>query len=64
MALHWHHYRSPNPPETPPTLGEAVHMVAALGGFLGRKGDGNAGATALWRGLARLADITDTFSVR
>ena len=43
QALHCHHHRSPNPPETPPTLGEAMHMVAKLGGFLGRKGDGNRG---------------------
>jgi hypothetical protein len=63
QALHCHHHRSPNPPETPPTLGEAMHMVAKLGGFLGRQCDGNPGATALWRGLARLADITDTFSL-
>jgi hypothetical protein len=63
QALHCHHHRSPNPPETPPTLGEAMHMVAKLGGFLGRKCDGNPGATALWRGLARLSDITDTFAI-
>jgi hypothetical protein len=63
QALHCHHHRSPNPPDTPPTLGEAMHMVAKLGGFLGRKCDGNPGATSLWRGLARLADITDTFAI-
>jgi len=63
QALHCHHHRSPNPPETPPTLGEAMHMVAKLGGFLGRQCDGNPGATALWRGLARLSDITDTFAI-
>jgi len=62
-ALHCHHHRSPTPPETPPTLGEAMRMVAKLGGFLGRKGDGHPGATTLWRGLARLADITETFSI-
>ena len=62
-ALHCHHHRSPIPPETPPTLGEAMRMVAKLGGFLGRKGDGHPGATTLWRGLARLADITETFSI-
>jgi hypothetical protein len=63
QALHCHHHRSPNPPETPPTLGEAMQMLAKLGGFLGRQCDGNPGATALWRGLARLSDITDTFSI-
>ena len=62
-ALVCHQQRSPNPPETPPTLGEAMRMVAKLGGFLGRKGDGHPGATVLWRGLNRLADITETFSI-
>ena len=41
-----------------PTLREAVRMIAALGGFLGRKGDGEPGTTTIWRGLQRLADIT------
>lgn len=62
-ALHCHHHRSSNPPETPPPLGEAMRMVAKLGGFLGRKGDGHPGATTLWRGLDRLADITSTFTI-
>jgi hypothetical protein len=62
-ALHCHHHRSPTPPQTPPPLGEAMRMVAKLGGFLGRKGDGHPGATTLWRGLDRLADITETFAI-
>jgi hypothetical protein len=62
-ALICHQQRSPTPPETPPTLGEAMHLVAKLGGFLGRKGDGHPGATVLWRGLNRLTDITETFTI-
>jgi hypothetical protein len=62
-ALVCHQQHSPNPPETPPTLGEAMRLVAKLGGFLRRKGDGHPGATVLWRGLNRLADITDTFCI-
>jgi len=46
------------PPDTPPPLRQAVRMIAQLGGFLGRKCDGDPGATTLWRGLQRLADIT------
>ncbi len=47
------------PPAQPPTLREAVRMVAeGLGGFLGRKSDGEPGAQCLWRGLQRLDDIT------
>ena len=41
-----------------PTLREAMRRVAALGGFLGRKGDGEPGTQTLWRGLQRLDDIT------
>lgn len=36
---------------------EAMRRVAALGGFLGRKGDGEPGTQTLWRGLQRLDDI-------
>jgi hypothetical protein len=41
-------------PAKEPTLREAVRMLASLGGFLGRKGDGEPGTTTLWRGLQRL----------
>jgi hypothetical protein len=48
--------RTPMPTE-PPTLREAVRMIARLGGFLGRKGDGEPGTKTLWRGLRRLDDL-------
>lgn len=32
--------RQAPPPAEPPTLREAVRLIAALGGFLGREGDG------------------------
>jgi len=32
-------------------------MVAALGGFMGRKGDGEPGIKTLWLGLQRLDTI-------
>jgi len=44
-------------PATPPTLREAVRMIARLGGFLGRKCDGEPGPQTLWRGLRRLHDL-------
>ncbi|MDS4012996.1 MAG: IS4 family transposase, partial [Candidatus Accumulibacter sp.] len=50
-------------PETPPTLHQAAHMVARLGGFLGRKSDGEPGAQALWIGIQRLDDITNMYRV-
>lgn len=48
-------------PEAPPTLHEAIRRVAGLGGFLGRKGDGEPGTQTLWRGLQRLDDIAVMF---
>ncbi|MGH8278962.1 MAG: IS4 family transposase [Gammaproteobacteria bacterium] len=48
-------------PAEPPSLREATRRVAALGGFLGRKSDGEPGTQTLWRGLQRLDDITAMF---
>ena len=45
------------PDASPPTLREATRMVAGLGGFLGRKGDGEPGTETLWRGIQRLDDL-------
>ena len=47
----------------PPTLREAMRMVAILGGFLARKSDGEPGTQTLWLGLQRLDDITEMFKV-
>jgi len=44
-------------------LREAIHRVASLGGFLGRKGDGEPGTQTLWLGLQRLDDITAIWQV-
>jgi len=50
--------QNPLPPPSPPTLKEAIVMVAGLGGFLGRKGDGHPGTKSMWLGLQRLDDLT------
>jgi len=42
---------------TPPTAREYVRMVASLGGFLGRKCDGEPGTKSIWLGQQRLDDI-------
>jgi hypothetical protein len=52
--------QNPYPPAQPPSLRQAVRMVASLGGFLGRKADGEPGTKSLWLGLQRLDDITAT----
>ena len=50
-------------PATPPTVRQAVRWIAQLGGFLGRKGDGEPGITTLWRGWSRLADLADLYLI-
>lgn len=48
-------------PSQPPTIREAIHWIARLGGFLDRKGDGEPGSTTLWRGWQRLTDLSETW---
>ena len=55
--------KNPVPPVQPPTLREAIRMVATLGGFLGRKGDGEPGTQTLWLGLQRLDDLTAMWKI-
>ena len=45
------------PPDTPPRLNEVVRLVAMLGGFLARKGDGEPGVKTIWQGLQRVMDF-------
>lgn len=43
------------PPKTVPPLNTVVRLIAQLGGFLARKGDGEPGAKTLWLGLRDIA---------
>lgn len=52
---------TPTPSATPPSLHDAVRLLATLGGHLGRKGDGHPGNEVLWRAMARLADIETAY---
>jgi hypothetical protein len=45
------------PPKKVPTIREAVRSLAKLGGFIGRKGDGEPGAKVLWRGYQKLNEF-------
>jgi len=56
------HQTTELPPE-PPSIGQCVRWIAKLGGFLGRKGDGEPGVKTLWRGLQRLHDIAATWQL-
>lgn len=54
------------PPKIPPSLREATHMLAGLGGFLGRKGDGEPGVKTIWQGYDKLLhyiEAADAFGV-
>lgn len=55
--------QNPVPPKKKPTLREATRAVASLGGFLGRRGDGEPGTKCLWLGLQRLDDLTAMWKI-
>jgi hypothetical protein len=48
--------KKPVPPE-PPCLNQVIRLIATLGGFLGRKSDGEPGVKTLWWGLQRVTDF-------
>lgn len=58
QALYCTAHNTPIVPQQPPTLQEAIRLVARLGGFIGRKQDGQPGVTVLWKGFQRLPDLT------
>ena len=62
-ALCIYHNKTPDPPKTPPTLREAIRMTAKMGGFLGRKGDGETGTEVLWKGLQKLENIAEFWGI-
>jgi hypothetical protein len=53
-ALYCYHHKTPIAPDEPPSMAEAIRMLGAMGGHLGRKRDGPPGTQTLWRGLQRL----------
>jgi hypothetical protein len=56
-------HRSQRLPSTPPTVRQVQRWIAQLGGFLGRRGDGEPGVKVLGRGWIRLQDIVDTWTI-
>lgn len=61
QALYCWFHKTPVPPPSAPTLRQAVRWIAQLGGFLGRKSDGDPGVKVIWQGLRRLSDIAETW---
>jgi hypothetical protein len=62
-ALYCTIHKTQTPPAQTPTMREAVRMIAQLGGFLGRKRDGEPGMKVTWRGFRRLMDIAATYKL-
>jgi hypothetical protein len=52
------------PPTQPPRLQEIITLIAGLGGYLARKGDGPPGPKALWIGLQRVRDFALALEAR
>lgn len=63
QALYMHVHHTTVLPNKLPTVHEAVRWLAQLGGFLGRKGDGEPGITVIWRGWQRLQDLAALWSL-
>lgn len=63
QALYVRIHRTSQLPECVPTVRQVVRWIAQLGGFLGRKHDGEPGVTVLWRGWQRLHDLTTMWLV-
>ncbi len=51
------------PPPKPPTLRQAARWIAQLGGFQGRRGDGEPGVTVLWKGFQHLVDVAAMYRI-
>ena len=58
QALWCYMHERARPPRRSPTVRQAVRWIAQLGGFLGRRRDGEPGPIVVWRGLQQLRVIT------
>lgn len=62
-ALYCHTHKTAKSPPQTPTVRDALRMVAALGGFLGRKHGGEPGMTVLWRGWNKLTELAELWLI-
>jgi len=53
----------PIPPKDPPSTKEAIRWIAMMGGFLGRKNDGEPGLITIWRGWIDLNSAVELYDV-
>lgn len=50
-------------PKKPPSMKEAIFQIAKLGGFIGRKSDGDPGVKTIWQGYRRLQESIQTINI-
>lgn len=63
QALYCYVHKTPNPPSKIPTLKNAIMWLAKIGGFLGRKRDGDPGVKVIWRGMRILEGACEMFLI-
>jgi hypothetical protein len=63
QALYMRIHKTSVLPNSPPSTYQAIRWIAQLGGFLGRKSDGEPGIVAVWRGWQRLQDFAATWEL-
>lgn len=63
QALYMRIHKTSVIPKSPPSTYQAIRWIAQLGGFLGRKSDGEPGIVAIWRGWQRLQDFAATWEL-
>jgi len=51
------------PPKEPPKLGEFMLMIAALGGYQGRKSQGPPGMIVIWKGLQKAYELSEGWAM-
>ena len=63
QSLYCYVHKKSEPPNVAPPIKTMIIWIGKLGGFLGRKKDGELRIKCLWRGLRRLFDITQTWKL-
>jgi hypothetical protein len=62
-AIYCYANKTSREPRTPMALKEAIVMLAKMGGFLGRKRDGDPGVKVIWRGMRILEGAVEMYRV-
>lgn len=63
QSLYCYIHKKSSPPNVAPPIKTVIIWIAKLGGFLGRKKDGEPGIKCLWKGLRRLFDIAQSWTL-